>query len=282
MVEKKISIYGDLEVQSPFNSDQLLIEVSNTHMAVLVKLAGKLQIAAFELFQFDILNHDWYDVFYQVRTNSAILDRSYHNTRVFFNFNETVLIPIDKFTTSAADAYMAAVHGDNINYITKFDNVNIEPSIGNVYRIKKPLNEMVNTNLMMVTERHTYTKLLEDLMGGKRTVHNSFLKILFYYNMVVVVVIYYGKLHLIQSYRYQTAEDVLYYLLSIAQQYNLPVTDTQVELSGIIDAKSHQYDYLAKVFAKISFETVNTDGIFRSHNGLYPSHYLSPFINLAV
>ncbi|MDE3235461.1 MAG: DUF3822 family protein [Bacteroidota bacterium] len=282
MVKKNISIYGEMEVHSPFSNDQLVIDVSDTHMAIMVKMAGRSQVGAFELFEFDSSANDWYDVFYQVRTLSSILERSFNDTRLFFHSNEVVLLPADKFTTSSGETYMAALHGDNTHHVMKYDNVNIEPPIANVFRISKSLNEMVNSNLIMVTARHIYSSLIENLLSPHDKITGTFLKVIFYYNRMIVVAINKSMLQLVQSYCFQSPDDMLYYLLSIVQQFNLPVEETKVELSGIVDAKSHYVEYIKKIFSHVSFESVPMEGSVKAQAHLYPTHYFSPFMNLVV
>ena len=99
---------------------------------------------------------------------------------------------------------------------------------------------------------------------------------------MLVVLIKDGKLFLIQSYTYQTADDVLYYLLNIAEQFQLSITETQVEVSGILDTKSHEFDYVEKLFKQISFSDLKEDNLFRNYIGEYPPHYFTPFINLTL
>ncbi len=282
MVEKKISIYGELEAQSPFNSDQLLLEVSDTHMALLVKMASKEQIAALEIFTFNSLESDWYDIFFQVRTQSVILDRSYNDTRVFYNLKEAVIVPVEKFNTNSADDYLSTIHGEPTNHVVKFDYVNIVPQVVTVYRIKNALNDMVNSNLMMVTPRHIYSKIIEQLFKDGKSYYTAFIKVQLYYHQFIVVLANNNKLQFIQCYDYETAEDVLYYLLNIVQQFNLSVDYTEIEISGFIQTRSNLFDYIQKVFPKVYFDKVSDEFLLKENLEKYPPHYFSPYLNLAV
>ncbi|WP_316311478.1 hypothetical protein, partial [Clavibacter michiganensis] len=67
MVQKSISSYLDLESQSPFNSDELIVNIGNTYVAMIVRLAGRQDASAFELFEFDKAGDNWYQIFYAVR-----------------------------------------------------------------------------------------------------------------------------------------------------------------------------------------------------------------------
>ena len=248
----------------------------------MVKLTGKQQVEAFELFEFDKMNTDWYDIFYQVRALSKILVKSYNDTRVYYNVCEAIVMPANKFSTTAADVYLEAIHGNNMNAVVRYDNVNVEASLITVYRIQKPLFNMVNSNLMMVNARHTYSKLLEDVCSKGSVSEGTFLDLRFYCGLVVVSVIKSGKLQLIQSYGFQTADDILYYLLSIAKQFQLSTKETQVKVSGIIDCKSPELDYIGKVFNEISLNTKMPDLDFKKQLSGYPLHYFTPFLNLVI
>lgn len=282
MVVKRISIYGELEVQSPFSNNQLVFEVSNSYIVLMVKRAGKPQVDAFELFEFDKSKSDWYDVFYQVRALSKILEKSYSDTRVYYNLCEALIMPANKFSSDAADVYLEAVHGNNLNAVIKYDNVNVKASLITVYRIQKPLFDMINSNLMMVNARHTYSKLLEEVFSKDSIPEGEFLDLRFYPGFFIASVLKSGKLQLIHSYDFQTADDILYYLLSITKQFQLSTAETQVKVSGIIDVKSPEMDYISKVFSKITINTEMPGLDFKRNISSYPLHYFTPFLNLIV
>jgi hypothetical protein len=282
MVEKKISIYGALEAQSPFNSDQLLLDISNTHMALLVKMAGKDQVAALEIFTFNSRDTEWYDIFYQIRTQSVILDRSFNDTRVFYNLKDAIIVPAEKFNVNSAEVYLNTIHGESINQLVKYDHLSIQPEMVNVYRVKKALNDMVNANLMMVTPHHVFSKILENIFSEGKSYYSAFIKLQIYHHQFVMVLVNNNTLQFIQSYDYQTAEDVLYYLLNLIEQFNLSVEYTEVELSGFIQTRSNLFDYIQKVFPKISFDKISDELLLKENLEEYPPHYFSPFLNLAV
>ena len=65
-----------------------------------------------------------------------------------------------------------------------------------------------------------------------------------YFNEVQVTVERNGNWLMLQSYSYQTPEDVLYYLLNVMQQLDLSQEETTVYLQGMIDQHSALYDVL--------------------------------------
>ncbi len=273
-----MSIYGETEQSSPFSSDRLVMELGDKHVTFLVKQAEG-NVKAFELFEFDRENDEWHEVLNGLRVHSVLLEKSYTDTLVYFNFSESVITPMAKFSATGAEAYINAVHGEASGHIVKCDHINTAPGMVNVYRISKELNEMLNGNFANISTRHTYSKLLETILDENKTKEEAFIKMQVYYHHMIVAVIKEGKLQLINSFNYQNAEDILYHILHIAEQLGLP-SSTKLEVSGIIDENSPQYIYLQQSFSNICFEDDTLQPLFSGHLNEYPVHYFSPFLQL--
>jgi hypothetical protein len=279
MVEKRISIYGDLDVLSPFNSDQLFFEISETHAALIVKSGLKNELNALEYFEFDKLKQDWYEIFYQIRMHSKILDRSYNDTKVFYHLKEVVIVPAALYNADTSDIYLSTLFGDVENSVTNRDEVFSTLELYLPYKISKPLFDMVNTNLMMVSSKHSYSKIAEQLFRANKGAGGYFLKVIFYHNMITVALMNHNKLQLIQSYSFETPDDLLYLLLNLLQQFGITASELQIEVSGMLDVKSKNMEYLNKLFPKIVFDIYVEDAGFKNFCKEYPIHYFTPFLN---
>ena len=282
MVEKKISSYGDLESQSPFNSDKLIVNIGQTYMSFMVKLHGREDVSAFELFEFEKVTDNWYDVFYGVKTNSKILDRSYNNTEVLYNIPEAVLMPAEKYSTESADSFLTTVFGNNINHIVYADHLNIGVEVMNAYRIKRSLFDIVRTHFMMVEAKHYYTNILQSIFGEQKFTSGAFLRLEFFKDFFVLVLVNNNQLQLIQQFTHTTADDMLYFILSVLEQYQLKPENIQLEVAGFMDTKTVDYDFLRKIFNSISFDKLNPALAQKDLVEDYPAHYLSPFFKLSA
>jgi Protein of unknown function (DUF3822) len=281
MVEQFISIYGDAAAQTPFNSDQLVVEISATHLVTWVKqAAGKEKVVAFEWFTFDATLHSWYDIFFTVRSMSKILDRGYIDTRVFFQFPETVLIPADKFSEEAAAIFVNAMHGDSVTDVIKTDLLQLPEPMYNAYKISKQLNDMVNGNMMMVSARHTHSTIVEYLLQPGKPMRSLVAKLQFYKRFFTLTIVQNNRLLLVQSYEFNSPEDVLYYLINATKQFNLVTDHMQVELSGAIDTKGWLFEHLKKVFTNIVFDKVPSTESLPAAFAEYPDYYFTPFFNV--
>ncbi len=280
MAKKVVGLYGDIASQSPFNSDQLFIEVSNHHVTCIVKMVAKSTFGAIEVFHFNSNEEEWYDIFQTIRSKSRILDRGFIDTRVFYNLSEVVLVPFPKFTPSAAEGYLQMVHGDTANHVIKYDEAKVNPSLVVAYKIKRALSDTVNSNLMMVTTRHTFTNIIEDVLSPKRPYNHTLLKVQFYNKEMTIALVHNEKLMLVQTYEQNTPEDALYYLLNVLQQHKLRTEEATIELSGNIEIKTPLYENIKKVFPKISFDNLSEDYVFAADFADYPKHFLTPYFNL--
>ncbi|MFL9484151.1 DUF3822 family protein [Chitinophagaceae bacterium LWZ2-11] len=281
MVEKTLHFYSDTANQSPFNNDRLVVEISASYIAIWIKITDRQQIGAFELFHFDSEKMAWYDIFFDIRNLSKLLERGYTDTRVFYNFPQAVIVPAEKFDNESAREYLALMHGEIMTDVVKFDNIKSSSPVVNVYRISKDLSDMVSGNLMMVNERHSFSVLVEDILRPdspfKYTLH---VKVQFHYDSISVAVANNGKLLLVQSYDQNGSEDILYHLLNILQQLNFKPDDAVLELSGLFDLKCQLYDDICNVFAKIKLDNITEEQKFHDMLEDYPKHYLTPFLKL--
>lgn len=276
MLQKTIGIYGDSSSYSPFNDDTLIVEICNEHIACLVKNVKSNSVSAFELFKVEVENGDWDEIFYELRINSGLLDKSYAATKIYYNLHENVFIPSYKFTQSNAEVFLALVHGDNPQGSIFHDNLTDGADFVNAYRIKDNLLNTVNSNFLNVKTGHVYTSILNNILeeGNRETL----LKVQFYDAYFIATVLRGNKLQLMQRFCYGTPEDVLYHLLNIVEQFEL--VGARLQLSGFIELDSETYQYIQQHFTEVYMEEVSTEEPMNQKIVNYPLHYFSPFFNL--
>jgi hypothetical protein len=281
MIEKTIGIYSDLLSRSAFNEDTLVVEIGVSHIACLVKMQKGGEIAAFEFYKAEDVNNEWDDLFYELRTNSGLLDKSYGNTKVFYNVEESVLIPAYKFNGNAAANYIDVLYGDADNTVVKQDDVKSSEQLFVAYRIHKTLHDAVNRNFLNLKQHHVYTASVQNVLSKERGGTNELLKLQFYEDKIIAAVTRDGKLQIVQSFSYQSAEDVLYYALHLANTYNLNPDELHLELSGVIASGSQAYQLLQQYFKNMFVENIDEGALLEEKLRQYPLHYFSPFFNLA-
>lgn len=277
MAKITFSIYSDILAQSPTNTDQLFIELGHFHVACLVKLGNREGIAAFELFDLEE-QKDWDDIFYEIRTLSRILDRSYTNTKVYINLPEAVLIPLHKYNREAAADFVELIHGQHKGAVYYTDVISPEPNIAVSFRVPAEINEMVNRNFLMVTVNHVYSSVIAQVMDKASVGYKLYVQC--YAKHFIVAAFKEKQLQIIQSFSYTANEDVLYHLLNLSKQVQFNATETGIVISGIIDLQSQLFAELKKLFAGVELSEITAS--FQLTDNHTPAHYFTPFFNLTV
>jgi prolyl oligopeptidase PreP (S9A serine peptidase family) len=276
MAKKIFDIHSTLVIVA---ADELLVEIAKNHIACLVKSHTNSQIAAVEIFELDS-EQDWEDAFYEMRTQSKILDRSYNLSKVYINMPEAVLIPIHKFNREFAADCLELMHGKNDTSILQTDVLTPEPNVAISYLIPAHVVESINRNMLSVTYSHVYSSLVTQVLSKQNASGNMLVQ--FYNSKMIVAIAKQGKLQIVQTFAYTTPEDVVYYLLNSCQQFEINAENVELEISGMIDLDSSLYAEVKKYFQHVTIANVPEYLIAANSLDEFPAHYFTPFYNLAL
>jgi hypothetical protein len=280
MIQKTIGLYSESTGYSPFNKDTLVVEVCHQHIVCLVKSETNQNITAFEFFKIELDQNDWEDIFYEVRINSGLMDKSYNNTQIFYHFNEAVLVPAYKYNDSSNEAFLNLIFGESEKAILKTESLQVNgEKIFTVYRIHPALEETIHRNFLSISEHHVYNGILNGVLNNATHKIADCIYVNFYYKHFVVVAVKNKQLQIIQSFDFTTAEDALYYILNISNKFNVSTNDTLL-LSGIFETNDPLFKYLQQQFKNVLLTVVNEEQCSLEKLAAYPSHYFSPFFNL--
>mgnify|MGYP003575810094 FL=1 len=125
------------------------------------------------------------------------------------------------------------------------------------------------------TTMHVHTAALR----AQETDANNYMLLHFASREFRVVAVKEGQVQLAQVYPFTAPLDVVYYLLMISTEYNLPQSETTVYLSGLVDASSALYKELYQYYTKVQFAA---DAPFSLPQNDYQQHFFSSIFNLAA
>jgi hypothetical protein len=276
MANKIYSIYKSGKERSTKNNDRLTVEVGSAHVACIVVGGASNQVEDLEFFELnssDLKNFE--ESFAYVVIGSRLLDKPYADKKIFFNSNESVLVPAHLFITESSSDYLDVVFGINNKAEVFKDDLNNQFQLINTYRVPTHIKEVIEKNLAIVTVEHTYSSILRSMFWVLSSLPVQLVKVQFYRNHIIVAVLIEHRLQYIQSFTFSTPEDVLYNLLSIYRQFNLKGALLQV--SGLINFESEMYQALATYFKNISTEDSAVPDLDISD---HPPHYFTPFFKL--
>lgn len=282
MANKSFSIYRAKEDTAADLDDRLVLEVGKTHIACLTKKEHKKTISAFELFSFtENESTDFSKLFKAISADSKLLTKPYPAAQVFINNDTSLMVPIFKFNTDIASAYLDLIFGDDPFSKIQFEHLPIEPGMMNVYRVREDLLNILQQNLPKVTFKHTWSNVIKTIVSDIYEFPSECIYIQFYNTSLIATVVKDEKLHLIQSYTYGSPDDILYYLLNIAEQFRLNREGIILEISGMIDLHFTLYRDLITYFRHVEVQNVHNSKLLIDIKE-YPLHYFTPFFNLAL
>ncbi|MEI6265858.1 MAG: DUF3822 family protein [Sphingobacteriia bacterium] len=280
MARKKIGLYNEETING--STHQLLVEIADEAFVCMAKSDLTGEIDAFELFSLDKSEQDdWNDIFYEIKTGSSIFNNNYKKVTCFFNTEEAIMVPEKLLTATSAEDYLNLIYGESVRHEVKYEKLIATKVFINAYRVRKAITELLGRQFIIFQTSHTYSNLLNDVMR-RPFINHQFIKLQFYSNHFILAVWKEERFQLIQSYRYNTPEDVLYYLLRIVQQYQFDLSDVLLEVSGMIEVETSLMLQLSKIFPKIEMDNLQTTGIFKMAESEYPLHYFTPFYKLSL
>lgn len=281
MPNKSFSIYSsdDLTVE---DNGQLVIEIAKSHMAFIVRKENKRSIAACEIFTFnEDEGYNLNELFANVSLQSKLISTQTPSASIYINNELCIPVPIFKFNKEIAAEYLNAVFGEDHFSKIQFEHLPVEPGIMNVYRVNEDHFSFLNQQFKKVSFHHVYSNIIRRLANITSGLPAQLITIQFYSTFMIVVVMKDGNLHLIQSFVYETPEDVLYYLLNITNQFQLYDASLTLQISGMIGLDFKLYRELITYFKEVIVENVNESDLLLN-TGEHQLHYFTPFFNLAL
>jgi len=208
-----------------------------------------------------------------------ILKNNAEKKTFIYNFPESQLVPEKYFHTDGGAALIELLNGDLNKGITLSERIQGREEY-NVYQVPAEIHSLLLRSFSNSKYWHYYSLWMLSEQKQPAAPGSSF-SVLFYPNRVLVSAVKEGQLHLLQSYVYEAAEDVAYYLLNICRQLQLSPENTPVVLSGMIDVSSVLYTEIYKYFGQLSLEGFPGAASIPALEE-YPDHFFSPLLKLAT
>lgn len=216
----------------------------------------------------------------EILTADELLQYNKKETLVVYNLPDSQLIPESLYESNLNNEFIDLVSGDlkkGVVINKKMANI---PAY-HIFRVPDELHQFFEYNFSPVRYQHYYGLWMEDSWSKENDTDNA-VYVAFYPNEFLVKVIANGQLQVMQSYPYQTAEDVGYYLLNIYYQFHFSPEQVPLWVSGMIATDSALYEELLKYFLLVKTipapSTLNLTADF----ALYPEHFFSPILKMTV
>ncbi len=213
---------------------------------------------------------------------SDLRNNEFAKVRIVYCTPECTIIPAVLFNENDTDKIFNLSFGD----ATKRKPLAIYlPASRNymVYGIPEKLNNYLN---FAFPAKLTYAQsapfvdygFTRHLLNNDRPLHTIFTDV--YGDYFSVMLLENDKLLLFNTFRYKSANDIVYYLLSIFNQYKLDQAKTHCSVSGFIEKDSIAIIQLRKFVQFVFFEGRNTHFNFCYRFQEVPAHMFYNFLNI--
>jgi len=270
MVQKTFSIYAD-----DLSGCRLFIEAGVQHIAswFVDTLTGSLK--AFEFFQFeDVDEGNIDDTVRAVRLHSKLMDMQMDAALVVWEHPACTFVPREFFDESIADGYLDIISGESGD-----SKLLHEPFKEYVILSRYPAKyaNAIRRHLAAGPFSHKFSSLLKRYTKISAAGETS-VRIVFYPSRFIITATESGVLQIIQCIQYSTAEDVLYSIMHICNEYGFALETTPVIASGFINSGSTLHDTLYRYLENFEIEK-SGDATFAAEGfAEHPHQYFLPFI----
>ena len=264
----------------PLNAEALnatlILEVGDTLISASIKDTDSNSFTSLAVYQPENTDKEVYaDVMKQLLEEKGIFKYPVKNVRIISTFSQSVFIPFSLSEKEHYSTMVDMVHGDlNSSSAVHSDLIN-EDGVYNVFKMPGQLSAILSEKYDNYHISHLYTHLVKCI---SREHDKMFL--LFYPGKVIAVIVKGGKIMLVNSFIYQSPEDVSYLVLNLSKQFGMK--NVPLELSGLIEEDSVLFKEVHKYFSMITFSDLPADYSYPDELKNFPSHYFSHHFGISV
>ncbi len=257
----------------------LYVEVAADHL-----LFGILENNKQEFVALQYVNLDRYNAFNHCKEliyHNEWLSRPYNEVTIVYHFPESILVPEAAFDAGLNKAALDMVYGDLHKGEILQDDL---PgwAVYNIYRVPAALHQLLGAHFPKGRFYHAYSVLLKSKQKQAKRTETDEISLVFYPNKLLFALFRAGRLQIIQTFEYDTAEDVMYHLLNACQQFDVNTEEVDITVSGLLDDHSSVYSELTKYFLNIELDdrpdAFSYNAVFNEH----PSHFFTTLFNVAL
>jgi hypothetical protein len=198
---------------------------------------------------------------------------NYYTTTISFDYPQNLLLNTRYYNHEAAGELLKNTFGVNGASVIISEAIT-DWQLHNIYAVPKKVYDFLSSKLHSAKHKNQYSITI---LSANAMVEGGDILVDFRPDEFSVLVMNKGNFCMAQTFSYATPEDVIYYLLKIAQQFSLSQKEVLLQLSGLIDKDSALYKELYQYFVNISFR----DAEWRMSPNDYPAHFFTSLNDVA-
>lgn len=260
---------------------QLLMEISDHGMSYLVLHTARQEVL--DAKYYTLPGQEGKNLSERLRTiidTDTVLHNQFRQSIVLYNFPESLLVPESVFNLEANRHLVELTYGTVAKGLILSEKVPSHPAHA-VYRIPADVHTFYQQRFSAGKYWHLYSLWLASLQRFLPEASKHRAHLLFYPDKMLVAVYKNDQLQLVQTYVYQVAEDVVYYLLNTCRQLDIPPDELLLQVSGYVQHDSPVYTEIMKYFLQCRLDEAPGSFNAEAFNPL-PAHFFSPLLKMAL
>lgn len=282
MVKPAFQIEASRVTDEDLQHSRLLIEVGTNSFTYVVLNQRNMNPLVVKYYQLEHhKDRSLTDELREIFEGDPLLRRPVKETVLVYNFPESSIIPEPIFTMDTNKEIIDTIHGNLAKGLILTEKI---PwwELFNVYRIYPELHHLLQHQFTAGKYWHYYSLMLKAYKMFDSTEPEDCIKVIFYSDKMVTLVILNGKVHLMQTFQYQDSKDVVYHLLNCCHQLGISQEEVKLLVGGLIDRQSALATELYKYFLRIHFEEIDESIKITDELKELPLHYFSSILKMAV
>ena len=272
-----IIVYNSFQGNSTYDfskENKLFVELGQCHIAIFVIDPLSNTLIDIEMIKF---NEELKPSLVKTYLESRGIDSDKcKNVNLIFNTKEFSLIPSSLHNPLYNRQIIETIHGDMLDL--QFSSVKLTHfDIVNVYGVQREINTVLDQFFPIAKRTHKNLCYVNDMISQPDALNGEILKIFFSPSHFDILIVKNNKLIFIQKFYFETADDVIFYILTLTEKFNLVKKSIRVHVSGIIDLDSLILLEFKKHFFSIEVQHNKLFGT-SSHIKEIPAHFFTPLM----
>jgi hypothetical protein len=209
-----------------------------------------------------------------------LLQSPFKEAFVIYNYTDSNLLPARLFHIDLNQPAIELVYGNARKGLVLSEKVN-GWDMYNVYRVPREIHALLQQKFAAGNYWHYYTLLLSD--GDMQSAgEQHVIKLVMGTDHFLLAVFKDKAIQLLQTFSYQTPDDVSYYLLSVCNKFQVKQETAMLIVSGLLEEQSRLYQELLKYFLQVQWDRLPSSIHLNKVFSQFPSHYFSPLLKMAL
>lgn len=220
------------------------------------------------------------ETFRDILDQDEVLQYDFRESYVVYNYTDSNLLPEKHFHIELNKPVIELVYGNAHKGLLLSEKV-YGWDLYNTYRIPREVHTVLQQKFAAGKYWHYYTLLLTGI-GKEDTPEEDEIKMVVAADRFIAAVFRKKELQLLQTWYYQTPEDVSYHLLAVCNRFYIKPEEVTLNISGLVDEESNLYQELMKYFLRTRWEVLPASVSLQDTFNQFPAHYFSPLLKMAL